>query len=171
VKPILHKNYDGSDITLPDDATQIISANEYPYLRQHIGHDVITASGLTLLGADDKSGVAIIMDTVNYLVSHPEVKHGEIKILFTPDEEVGKGTVKVDLKKLNADVAYTMDGGEAGTFEDETFSADGVRMTINGVISHPGYAKDKMENALKIAGEILAALPKTELSPEVTYKP
>ena len=168
VKPILHKNYDGSDITLPDDATQIISANEYPYLRQHIGHDVITASGLTLLGADDKSGVAIIMDTVNYLVSHPEVKHGEIKILFTPDEEVGKGTVKVDLKKLNADVAYTMDGGEAGTFEDETFSADGVRMTINGVISHPGYAKDKMENALKIAGEILAALPKTELSPEVT---
>ena len=168
VKPILHKNYDGSDITLPDDATQIISANEYPYLRQHIGHDVITASGLTLLGADDKSGVAIIMDTVNYLVSHPEVKHGEIKILFTPDEEVGKGTVKVDLKKLNADVAYTMDGGEAGTFEDETFSADGVRMTINGVISHPGYAKDKMVNALKIAGEILAALPKTELSPEVT---
>ena len=168
VKPILHKNYNGSDITLPDDATQIISANEYPYLRQHIGHDVITASGLTLLGADDKSGVAIIMDTVNYLVSHPEVKHGEIKILFTPDEEVGKGTVKVDLKKLNADVAYTMDGGEAGTFEDETFSADGVRMTINGVISHPGYAKDKMENALKIAGEILTALPKTELSPEVT---
>ena len=168
VKPILHKNYDGSDIILPDDATQIISATEYPYLRQHIGHDIITASGFTLLGADDKSGVAIIMDTVNYLISHPEVKHGEIKILFTPDEEVGKGTVKVDLKKLNADVAYTMDGGEAGTFEDETFSADGVRITINGVISHPGYAKDKMVNALKIAGEILAALPKTELSPEVT---
>ncbi|HYK47731.1 MAG TPA: peptidase T [Parafilimonas sp.] len=168
VKPILHKNYDGSDIILPDDATQIISATEYPYLRQHIGHDIITASGFTLLGADDKSGVAIIMDTVNYLISHPEVKHGEIKILFTPDEEVGKGTVKVDLQKLNADVAYTMDGGEAGTFEDETFSADGVRITINGVISHPGYAKDKMVNALKIAGEILAALPKTELSPEVT---
>jgi len=168
VKPILHKNYDGSDIILPDDATQIISTNAYPYLRQHIGHDIITASGLTLLGADDKSGVAIIMDTVNYLVSRPEIKHGDIKILFTPDEEVGKGTVKLDLKKLNADVAYTLDGGEAGTFEDETFSADAVRITINGVISHPGYAKDKMVNALKIAGEILSALPKTELSPEAT---
>jgi len=168
VKPILHKNYDGSDIILPDDATQIISTNAYPYLRQHIGHDIITASGLTLLGADDKSGVAIIMDTVNYLVSRPEIKHGDIKILFTPDEEVGKGTVKLDLKKLNADVAYTLDGGAAGTFEDETFSADAVRITINGVISHPGYAKDKMVNALKIAGEILSALPKTELSPEAT---
>ena len=170
VKPILHKNYDGSDIILPDDATQIITLNDYPYLREHIGSDVITASGLTLLGADDKSGLAIIMDTANYLVNHPGIKHGEIKILFTPDEEVGKGTAKVDLNKLHADFAYTLDGGEAGTFEDETFSADSVRITINGVISHPGYAKDKMVNALKIAGEVLAALPKTEWSPETTTK-
>lgn len=168
VKPMLHKQYNGNDIILPDDSTQIISVKDYPYLKQHIGNDIITASGLTLLGADDKSGVAIIMEMANYLVSHPEIKHGDIKIVFTPDEEVGKGTAKIDLKKLNADFAYTLDGGEAGTFEDETFSADGARITINGVIAHPGYAKDKLVNALKIAGEILAALPKDEFSPETT---
>ena len=170
VKPILHKDYNGNDIVLPDDTTQIISANDYPYLKQHTGNDIITASGLTLLGADDKSGVAIIMDMANYLITHPGIKHGDIKILFTPDEEVGQGTAKLDLKKLGADYAYTLDGGEAGTFEDETFSADGARITINGVIAHPGYAKDKLVNALKIAGEILAALPKNEFSPETTNK-
>lgn len=170
VKPILHKNYNGSDIVLPDDTTQVIKAKDYPYLQKKIGDDIITASGLTLLGADDKSGVAIIMDMVNYLVKHPEVKHGAIKILFTPDEEVGQGTAKVDLKKLAADFAYTLDGGEAGTFEDETFSADGARITVHGVIAHPGYAKDKLVNALKIAGEILAALPKNGFSPETTEK-
>lgn len=168
VKPILHQHYSGEDIVLPDDKTQVISIKEYPYLKEHINNDIITASGLTLLGSDDKSGVAIIMDMANYLVTHPEVKHGTLKILFTPDEEVGKGTVKLNLQKLGADYAYTLDGGEAGTFEDETFSADGVRITVNGIIAHPGYAKDKLVNALKIAGEILAALPKHEWSPETT---
>jgi tripeptide aminopeptidase len=168
VKPILHKSYNGEDIVLPDDTSQVITTTDYPYLKKHIGHDIITASGLTLLGADDKAGVAIIMDLANYLVTNTDIKHGTIKILFTPDEEVGKGTAKVNLKKLSADYAYTLDGGEAGTYEDETFSADGVTLTFNGIIVHPGYAKDKLVNALKIAGEILAALPKNELSPETT---
>jgi tripeptide aminopeptidase len=170
VKPILHKNYGGSDIVLPDDETQIISPSKYKYLKQHIGKDIITASGTTLLGADDKAGVAIIMSMANYLVQHPEIKHGTIKLLFTPDEEVGKGTDKVDLEKLGATVAYTLDGGELGTLEDETFSADGVKIIVHGVIAHPGYAKEILVNALKIAGEILVALPKTEWSPETTEK-
>ncbi len=169
VKPLLHKNYNGSDIVLPDDATQIISIEKYPYLKEHIGHDIITASGTTLLGADDKAGVAIIMDMANYLIQNPSIKHGDIKILFTLDEEVGRGTAKLDLQKLGAAYAYTLDGGEAGTLEDETFSADAVTITINGVIAHPGYAKNKLVNALKIAGEIIAALPKA-LSPEATEK-
>ena len=170
VRPILHKNYNGDDIVLPDDNTQVISTTKYPYLKTHIGKDIITASGTTLLGADDKSGVAIIMDMVNYLVTHPEVKHGTIKILFTPDEEVGAGTAKLDLQKLGADFGYTLDGGEIATFEDETFSADAVTININGVISHPGYAKDIMVNAIKIVGEIAAALPKNDWSPETTDK-
>lgn len=170
VKPILHKNYDGTDIVLPDDETQIISPSKYAYLKQHIGKDIITASGNTLLGADDKAGVAIIMSMANYLVQHPEIKHGTIKLLFTPDEEVGKGTDKLDLQKLGATVAYTLDGGELGTLEDETFSADGVKIIVHGVIAHPGYAKGILVNALKIAGEILTALPKTEWSPETTEK-
>ncbi len=168
VKPILHKAYNGEDIVLPDDPTQVISVSAYPYLAQHIGQDIITASGLTLLGADDKAGVAIITDMAHYLVTHPQIKHGTIKILFTPDEEVGQGTAKVDLVKLGAHYAYTLDGGERGDFEDETFSADGARITVHGVIAHPGQAKDKMVNALKIIGEILAALPKDEFSPETT---
>lgn len=170
VKPILHKNYNGADIILPDDPTQIISPEKYAYLKKHIGKDIITASGNTLLGSDDKAGVAIIMSMANYLLQHPNVKHGEIKLLFTPDEEVGKGTDKADLKKLGATVGYTLDGGELGTLEDETFSADGVKIIVHGVIVHPGYAKGIMVNALKIAGEILAALPKTEWSPETTEK-
>ena len=120
VKPILHKNYNGADIVLPDDPAQIISATKYAYLKKHIGKDIITASGTTLLGGDDKAGVAIIMSMANYLLQHPEIKHGEIKLLFTPDEEVGKGTDKADLKKLGATVGYTLDGGELGTLEDET---------------------------------------------------
>ncbi|GAC1440056.1 MAG: peptidase T [Sediminibacterium sp.] len=170
VKPILHASFNGTAIVLPDDAGQVISVHDYPYLSDHIGHTVITASGLTLLGADDKSGVAVIMDMVHYLVTHTEIKHGPVKILFTPDEEVGRGTEKIDLQKLDADFAYTLDGGELGTFEDETFSADGVKITIHGVIAHPGYAKDKLVNSLKIAGEILASLPKTEWCPETTEK-
>jgi tripeptide aminopeptidase len=170
VKPILHNGYDGRDIVLPDDNSQVISPNKYPYLKEHIGFDIITASGNTLLGADDKAGVAIIMDMANYLINHPEIKHGTIKILFTPDEEIGAGTAKLDLKKLGADVAYTLDGGELGTLEDETFSADGVTITVNGVIAHPGYGKDKLVNAIKIVGEIAAALPTKEWSPETTDK-
>jgi tripeptide aminopeptidase len=168
VKPIVHKNYQGQDIILPDDPSQVIKFTDYPYLKTQLGNDIITASGLTLLGADDKAGVAEIMDLANYFMSHRDVEHGEIKILFTPDEEVGKGTAKVDLKKLSADVAYTLDGGEIGSLEDETFSADAVQVIIHGVSSHPGYAKGKMINAMKIVGEILAALPKDRLSPEST---
>jgi len=170
VKPLLHKDYNGEDIVLPDDATQIISIKDYPYLKQHIGHSIITASGHTLLGADDKAGVAIIMDLANYLVGHPEIKHGTAKLLFTPDEEIGEGTAKLNLQKLAADYAYTLDGGECGTLEDETFSADAVMITIHGVSAHPGYAKNKLVNALKIAAEILAALPKETLAPESTEK-
>ncbi len=168
VKPILHKNYQGEDIVLPDDTTQVLRMSEYPYLQKLTGHDIITASGTTLLGSDDKAGVAEIMDLANYLMQHKEIKHGEIKILFTPDEEVGQGTAKVDMQKLGADFGYTLDSGDAGALEDETFSADGVQVIIHGVISHPGYAKGKMINAMKIAGEILAALPKDRLSPEST---
>jgi tripeptide aminopeptidase len=168
VKPIVHKNYQGQDINLPDDETQVLKPGDYPYLQTKIGHDIITASGKTLLGSDDKAGVAEIMDLANFLMTNKELKHGEIKILFTPDEEVGRGTEKVDLKKLAADFAYTLDGGEAGSLEDETFSADAVQVIIHGVIAHPGYAKGKMINAMKIAGEILAALPKDRLSPEST---
>lgn len=170
VKPILHKNYSGEDIVLPDDATQVLGKRQFEYLEKLVGHDIITASGTTLLGADDKAGVAEIMDAANYFTTHPEVKHGTIKILFTPDEEVGKGTDKVDLKKLAAQFGYTLDGGEAGSLEDETFSADGVQIIIHGVITHPGYAKDKMVNAMKLAAEILDALPKNALSPETTEK-
>jgi tripeptide aminopeptidase len=168
VKPIVHKDYQGEDIILPDDSKQVLRMSEYPYLKTQIGNDIITASGTTLLGSDDKAGVAEIMDLANYLVTNKKIKHGTVKILFTPDEEVGKGTAKVDLKKLGADFGYTLDGGDAGSLEDETFSADGVQVIIHGVIAHPGYAKDKMVNAMKIAGEILAALPKDRLSPEST---
>lgn len=168
VKPIVHKNYQGQDIVLPDDGSQVLKMEDYPYLKTQIGNDIITASGKTLLGSDDKAGVAAIMDLANFLMTNVDLKHGGIKILFTPDEEVGRGTEKVDLKKLGADFAYTLDGGEAGSLEDETFSADAVQVIIHGVSAHPGYAKGKMINAMKIAGEILAALPKNRLSPEST---
>jgi tripeptide aminopeptidase len=170
VKPILQKNYNGDDIALPDDATQVLKVSDSPYLKNHIGNDIITASGNTLLGADDKSGVAAIMEAAKYLITNPGVKHGDIKILFTPDEEVGKGTAKLDVQKLNAKFGYTLDGGEAGSLEDETFSADGAKIIINGVIAHPGYAKGKLVNAIKIAGEILDALPKHDWAPEATEK-
>lgn len=168
VKPIYHRYYDGNDIILPDDYSQVLTVANSLYLKQHINHGVITASGLTLLGADDKAGVSAIMEAALFLIQNPAVKHGDIKILFTPDEEVGQGTAKIDMQKLGASFGYTLDGGEAGSFEDETFSADGSTITINGVITHPGYAKNKLVNALKIAGEILAALPTNEWSPETT---
>ncbi len=168
VKPIVHHNYDGSDIILPDDPNIVIKKSEHPDLQDQIGNDIVTASGTTLLGADNKAGLAEIMDAANYLMTHPEIKHGIIKILFTPDEEIGRGVDKADLKKLGADFAYTIDGEKRGTIEDETFSADGVILTIRGVSAHPGFAKGKMESAIKAAGEILAKLPKDYLSPEST---
>jgi tripeptide aminopeptidase len=168
VKPILHKNYDGEDIILPDDTSQVLSPVSHPYLYGHIDEDIITASGKTLLGADDKSGIAAIMQAAAFIVENPSLRHGDIKILFTPDEEIGKGTAKLDMKKLGANFGYTLDGGEAGSLEDETFSADGATIIIHGVIAHPGYGKNKLVNALKIAGEILHALPTVEWAPEAT---
>jgi len=170
VKPLLHKGYSGQDIVLPDDPQQVLRSADSPYLKEHLGCEIITASGLTLLGADDKSGVAVIMQTCKTLLKDPGIKHGRIRIVFTPDEEVGKGTAKINMEKLGADFGYTLDGGEAGSLEDETFSADGASIIVHGVISHPGYAKDKLVNAIKIAGHILDALPKNEWSPETTEK-
>ncbi len=170
VKPILHKKYDGEDIILPNDNSQVLSAVAHPYLRNHIGENIITASGKTLLGADDKSGVAVIVQAAEFLINNPSVIHGDIKILFTPDEEVGKGTAMLDMKKLGADFGYTLDGGEAGSLEDETFSANAATIIVNGVIAHPGYAKNKLVNAIKVAGEILHALPTSEWAPEATEK-
>ncbi|MFT3904085.1 MAG: peptidase T [Niabella sp.] len=168
VKPIVHHQYNGKDIVLPDDPAQVISPKQHPYLEEKVGEDIITASGKTLLGADDKAGVAIIMDLANYLATHPEVQHGTIKILFTPDEEVGHGVDHVNLEKLSADFAYTLDGGERGAYTDETFSADGVSVTFHGVSAHPGYAKGKLVNALKVAGTFLDLLPRDTFSPETT---
>ncbi|MBK8244578.1 MAG: peptidase T [Saprospiraceae bacterium] len=168
VKPILHKNYSGQDIVLPDDPSIIISTSDFPILNTKLGEDIITASGLTLLGADDKAGVCAIMEAAIYLKQHPEILHGEISLLFTPDEEIGHGVDKVNLEKVSAKAAYTLDGGELGSLEDETFSADACTIHITGVSSHPGYAKGKMENAIKIASEIVAQLPKDRLSPEST---
>ena len=168
VKPIIHKNYQGQDIILPDDNSQIIKLSEHPDLVYQLGNELITASGTTLLGADNKAGVAEIMDAAYYLMNHPEIKHGIIKILFTPDEEIGRGTAAVDLQKLGADFGYTIDGETLGSLEDETFSADGVKISITGVSQHPGFAKGRMESALKIASEIVAKLPKNTLSPETT---
>jgi tripeptide aminopeptidase len=170
VMPILHKQYDGNDFVYPQDALQVLSISTSPYLKSHIGKDIITASGDTLLGADDKAGVAIIMQAVQTLLSNPTILHGDIKIVFTPDEEVGRGVEKINMQKVGASFGYTLDGGEIGCLEDETFSADGATITIHGVITHPGYAKNKLVNALKIAGAILDALPKNEWSPETTEK-
>jgi tripeptide aminopeptidase len=168
VKPVIHKNYQGGNIVLPADTKVVLKPEEHPDLKHQVGNDIITADGTTLLGADNKSGVAEIMEAVRYFTQHPEVIHGDLRILFTPDEEIGRGVDAVDMKKLAADFGYTMDGETAGHLEDETFSADGVEIKIEGVAVHPGFAKDKMENALKIASEIIAALPKSHLSPETT---
>ncbi|MES2800018.1 MAG: peptidase T [Bacteroidota bacterium] len=168
VKPIVHRNYDGSPIVLPDDSTQVITTEKHKYLAKKIGDDIITASGLTLLGADDKAGVAIIMDFAQQLMQNPEIAHGDIRILFTPDEEIGRGVDHLDMAKLNADYGYTLDGGPLGDIEDETFSADAVKVTFHGVSAHPGYAKGKMVNAIKVASEFVTALPKDKWSPETT---
>ncbi|ABD07272.1 peptidase T. Metallo peptidase. MEROPS family M20B [Rhodopseudomonas palustris HaA2] len=168
VKPQIVKDYQGGDIVLKADPTQIIRAAEHPALAQQIGHDIITTDGTTLLGADNKAGIAEIMDAAAFLLAHPDIKHGPLKILFTPDEEIGRGVDKVDLAKLGADFAYTMDGETAGNIEDETFSADGAVVTIQGVSAHPGFAKGKIEHAIKIAAAIVERLPKDTCSPETT---
>jgi tripeptide aminopeptidase len=168
VKPIIHKNYTGQDIVLPDDTEIVIKSAEHPELIKKIGHDIVTASGLTLLGADNKAGIAAIMDAVNFWISNPQIQRPTIKILFTPDEEIGRGVDKVDLKKLNATFAYTIDGESAGSLENETFSADALVLKIKGISAHPGFAKGKLVSALKVASEIIANLPKEDLSPETT---
>ncbi len=168
VKPIIHSNYQGQDLVLPDDESIILKMEEHPDLKDQIGNDIITASGTTLLGADNKAGLAEIMEAASFLISHPEIKHGKIRILFTPDEEIGRGVDKADLKKLGADFAYTIDGETLGSIEDETFSADGAVLTINGVSTHPGFAKGKMESAIKILSDVISALPADCLSPEST---
>ncbi|QRM46141.1 peptidase T [Rhizobium sp. BG4] len=167
VKPQILRNYQGGDITLTGDTQQVIRVADHPTLKDQIGNDIITTDGTTLLGADDKAGLAEIMTAAKVLIDNPSIRHGTIKILFTPDEEIGRGVDKVDLKKLGAEFAYTIDGSTAGEIEDETFSADGVEISIQGVAMHPGFAKGKMENAIKIAGEIIARLPK-HISPETT---
>jgi tripeptide aminopeptidase len=168
VKPILHQQYSGDPIVLPDDPTQIITVEKYPYLRNFIGKEIITASGKTLLGADDKAGVAILMSLAAYLMQDQAIQHGPIKLLFTPDEEVGRGADFIDFKKLNADFGYTLDGGALGCFEMESFSADQLILTIDGVMAHPGSAKGVMQTAIKIASDIIAALPKDQWCPEHT---
>jgi tripeptide aminopeptidase len=168
VKPQIAKNYRGDDIVLPGDPTQVIRVADHPALGNQIGNDIVTSDGTTLLGADNKAGLAEIMDATAFLMDNPQIKHGTIKILFTPDEEIGRGVDKVDLKKLGADFAYTIDGETAGNIEDETFSADAATITISGVSAHPGFAKGKMEHAIKIAAAIVDRLPKQTCSPETT---
>jgi tripeptide aminopeptidase len=168
VKPILHQAWDGSPIILPDDPTQVLTTERHPYLLERIGDDIITASGTTLLGADDKAGVAIIMEAAARWMADPSIPHGKIRILFTPDEEIGRGVDKVDMTRLGADVGYTLDGSERGSLEDENFSADGLDVVIRGISAHPGFAKGRMVNALKVAAAFIEALPKIGLSPETT---
>jgi len=168
VNPIIHKNYDGGKIVLPADPTQVIDPEEHPDLKEQIGSDIITADGTTLLGADNKAGVAEIVDAMRYLIQHPEIKHGPIKVCFTPDEEVGRGTEKIRLDRFGAKYAYTVDGESLGEIENETFCADTVILTIQGFNCHPGYAKNKLVNAIKIAADFIDALPKDSLSPETT---
>ena len=168
VKPIVHSNWDGRPIVLPDDPRVVLRVDDHPHLADQVGNDIVTASGTTLLGADNKAGLAEIMTAVEYLITHPELKRGKVRILFTPDEEIGRGVDKVDIEKLGADYGYTVDGERRGSLDDETFSADAATLVIRGVSAHPGFAKGNMESAIKIAGEVLARLPKDRLSPEST---
>jgi tripeptide aminopeptidase len=166
-KPIVHRAYDGRPIILPDDPTQQLTVETTPFLRAAIGHDVITASGTTLLGSDDKAGVATVLAAVRHLLRYPEIPHGKIRVCFNPDEEIARGVIKLDLAQLGADCGYTLDGSEPGEIDFETFSADAAMLEIQGVASHPGWAKDVMVNAARLAGRFLAALP-LEQSPERT---
>lgn len=168
VKPILHQNYQGQDIILPDDPSQVITVKDHPYLSKRIGDDIITASGLTLLGADDKAGVAIVMQLAQELMNNSSHIHGDVRILFTPDEEVGRGVDKLDMDKLNADIGYTLDGGQRGSLEGDTFSANSMTIRFKGVSAHPGYAKGKMVNAVKVMSYFIDQLPPASFSPETT---
>jgi tripeptide aminopeptidase len=168
VRPIVHRSYDGSDVVLPDDPEAVLRVIDSPYLGECIGHDIVTASGLTLLGADNKSGVAEIMTAAEYLLAHPEIPHGAIRIAFTPDEEVGHGTKYFDVPAFGAHCAYTMDGGARGELEFESFSADAISITFRGFNTHPGFAKGRMVNAIKLAARFIERLPADRLSPETT---
>jgi len=168
VRPIVHRQYDGRDLVLPDDPAIVLHLADTPALAEHIGHDIVTASGTTLLGADDKAGVAEIVTAAAYLVAHPEIPHGRIRIAFTPDEEIGRGTRHFDVARFGAACAYTMDGGSRGEIEVESFSADAITITFHGFNTHPGYAKGRMVNAIKVAASFIDRLPKDALSPETT---
>mgnify|MGYP000613314922 CR=1 FL=1 len=171
VKPRVVRGYNGGDITFPDDPSLVLSPEAYPYLADKQGHDIVTASGTTLLGADDKAGVAIIMTAARHLLANPEIAHGPIRIAFTPDEEIGRGVGERLPKDLGADFAYTFDGGKVGEIEYETFSADAAEITITGVSIHPGLAKGKMVNAIHLASKIISTLPQATMTPEVTDGP
>jgi len=170
VKAIIHKDWQGGDIVLPDDPTAVLRVRDNPSLARQKGNDIVTASGKTLLGADNKAGVAEIVAAAEYLVQHPEIAHGAIRVGFTPDEEVGGGTKYFDVKRFGAFCAYTMDGEELGEVEMETFSADSMTITFEGFNTHPGFGKGKLINSIKIAGDFLSRLPKDRLSPETTEK-
>jgi tripeptide aminopeptidase len=168
VRPIVHRKYDGGDLVLPDDLEVVLRPADDPALAACVGHDIVTASGLTLLGADDKAGVAAIMAAAEYLTAHPEIRHGAIRVGFTPDEEIGRGANLFDVGRFGAICAYTVDGGGAGELEWESFSADAMTLTFKGFNTHPGYAKGKMVNAVKLAAAFIARLPEDRLSPETT---
>jgi len=168
VKPLIHRNYRGQDLVLPDNPEAVIGFDDNPHLEAQIGNDIITASGNTLLGADNKAGIAEIMGAVEYLLAHPDIPHGPLRIGFTPDEEVGNGTEFFDIKAFGAYCAYTMDGETLGELQVETFSADAIAVTFHGFNTHPGFAKGKMVNAIKVAADFIGRLPKDTLSPETT---
>src|SRR5688572_27520603 len=168
VRPLVHERYDGRDLVLPDDPTAVLRASEIPELAAQLGHDIVTASGLTLLGADDKAGVAEIVTAADYLMRHPEIPHGAIRIGFTPDEEIGRGADHFDVSRFGAVCAYTVDGGSVGELEYESFSADAMTVTFKGFNTHPGYAKGRMINAIKLAAAFISRLPADSMAPEVT---
>jgi tripeptide aminopeptidase len=168
VTPIVHRRYDGRDLMLPDDPNAVLRLSDNPELREQFGHDIVTASGTTLLGADDKAGVAEIVSAAAYLMKHPEIPHGAVRIGFTPDEEVGRGTLHFDVARFGAFCAYTLDGGSRGEVESESFSADAATVSFIGFNTHPGYAKGRLVNAIKVAATFLASLPADTLSPETT---
>jgi tripeptide aminopeptidase len=168
VKPIVHRRYDGRDLVLPDNPAAVLRLADCPPLKSYIGDDIVTASGTTLLGADNKAGVAEIVTAAAHLVAHPEIPHGPVRVLFTPDEEIGRGTKYFDVGRFGAQCAYTMDGGGRGEVESESFSADAMTVTFHGFNTHAGYAKGRMVNAIKIAADFIHLLPRDTLSPETT---